>query len=133
MKVEVSKATGVVLDYMAAKAEGFKDYPSDSIECGKYWHTDPRKAPFGPRVEKSGYNPSTNWAIGGPILNREVHTMTERDGVYETEVFYPKYPNPYRFCHAMKGKTMLEAAMRTFVVSRLGPEVEVPDELLVAL
>ncbi|MFK4131920.1 hypothetical protein ACI2KR_06450 [Pseudomonas luteola] len=41
----------------AAKAQGWIDFPSDSSERGTYWHFDSSKAPFGPRIYKSSWNP----------------------------------------------------------------------------
>lgn len=45
---------------LVAKAQGWIDYPEDSAERGAYWHTDPARAPFGPRITKSAWNPFTN-------------------------------------------------------------------------
>lgn len=45
---------------LVAKAQGWIDYPTDSIEMGRYWHLDADKAPFGPRKAKNGWNPLTD-------------------------------------------------------------------------
>ena len=66
---------------------------------------------------------------GGPIIECEIHTLIERDGIWTAECFWPKYPHPSRFCYSISGPTPLIAAMRTHVASRLGPCVEVPSEL----
>lgn len=42
---------------LAARAQGWIDYPEDSIECGGYWHLDEAKAPFGRRIAKDNWNP----------------------------------------------------------------------------
>lgn len=42
---------------LAAKAQGWIDYPDDSIEAGDFWHTEPEKAPFDYRIYKSSWNP----------------------------------------------------------------------------
>lgn len=42
---------------LAARAQGWIDYPQDSIEAGSYWHLDSKKAPFGPRIEKESWQP----------------------------------------------------------------------------
>jgi hypothetical protein len=80
------------------------------------------------------YNPryapehSTNWSHGGPIVEREIDQISR----YET---YPDYradrfaTDDYEDCHAI-GPTMLIAAMRCYVASKLGDEVEIPEELL---
>lgn len=72
---------------------------------------------------------STNWAQGGPIIERE------RIGLD----YYPDGGHPdggawgAATCEGMVhcvGPTPLIAAMRAYVASRLGDEVEVPDELV---
>ena len=42
---------------LVAKAQGWFDYPTDSIEQGNYWHTDREKAPFDPCFPKEYWNP----------------------------------------------------------------------------
>jgi hypothetical protein len=67
---------------------------------------------------------STNWAQGGPIIEREklnlwwckgnqFYTSTHQDGTTVED-----------------GPTPLIAAMRCYVASKLGDEVEIPEELL---
>lgn len=78
------------------------------------------------------YAPSTDWAIGGPIIEREAIGLfmgmepergdSERWGAFS-----------YRTggsSSAQYGPTYLVASMRCFVALRLGAEVEVPTELL---
>lgn len=74
------------------------------------------------------YTPSTNWSQGGPIVEREIDQISR----YEA---YPDYradrfaTDDYEDCHAI-GPTMLIAAMRCYVASKLGDEVDIPEELL---
>lgn len=75
--------------------------------------------------------PSTDWAQGGPIIDREgVNLGTQRNE--------PGYsPSPARLWHAQAnqrvtvgyGPTPLIAAMRCYVASKLGDEIDVPEEL----
>lgn len=69
-----------------------------------------------------GYRPSDNWEQGGPIIEREkISAKFSLDGRV--------YADPIdRFGH-WEGPTPLIAAMRCYVASKLGDEVEVPDEL----
>ena len=74
-----------------------------------------------PRADSDGgnisYSPSTDWAQGGPIIEREnIALYPHGDGTYEAEVFL----NPKRGA----GPTPLIAAMRCYVASKLGDEVE---------
>jgi hypothetical protein len=79
------------------------------------------------------YSPSTGWAQGGSIIEREKLVIS------------PWGPNQWRaqsywnesfrvFVHVpmfeMVGSTPLSAAMHCFVASKLGDEVEIPEELL---
>lgn len=80
----------------------------------------------GPYYE--GYRPSTDWSQGGPIIERDWITIRKDDcsqdwlassfGADDSEREYDCGPTP------------LVAGMRCFVASRLGDEVDVPDELL---
>jgi hypothetical protein len=64
---------------------------------------------------------STDWAAGGTIIERERIAMF---------VEYPKDWCATDGNHRMAGKTPLIAAMRCYVTSKLGDEVDVPKELL---
>lgn len=75
------------------------------------------------------YNPTTDWSQGGPIIERE-----------KIEIKYLGYDNP-PYWGALKfspstyarrgavGPTPLIAAMRCYVASKLGDEIEIPEEL----
>jgi len=103
MKIETSELQGAALDWAVNQIEECCDDP---------------------------YTPlfSTNWAQGGPIIEREeiaLEPMTHDehgDGWLATRVEGPAVCMEF-------GPTMLIAAMRCFVVSHLGEEVEVPEEL----
>jgi len=72
---------------------------------------------------------STDWAQGGPIIERE-----------EVEIFrhWNKAKTDLRAWKAqcgvqvalLLGPTPLIAAMRCYVASKLGDEIEIPEELL---
>lgn len=68
------------------------------------------------------WNPSTNWAQGGPIIEREMIELVPQfpalwDAMYRTQ----HIPND--------GPTPLIAAMRCYVASKMGDTVEIPKEL----
>jgi len=68
-----------------------------------------------------GYSPSTNWAQGGPIIERAGISVREvLTGFWCAEVDAGDYE--------YEGPTPLIAAMRCYVASKLGDEVEVPCE-----
>jgi hypothetical protein len=68
------------------------------------------------------FKPSTDWAQGGPII--------EREGI---ELFRNNEKNYWFTSKARNqigaGPTPLIAAMRCYVASKLGDEVEIPEEL----
>ena len=69
-----------------------------------------------------GYSPSTDCAQGGPIIEtEEINLWT--DGYAAWEATKPGFWQEW-------GPTPLIAAMRCYVGTKLGNEVEVPDELL---
>lgn len=113
MKVKVSEASGPVLDWMVAKCEGASN---DTLES----YIDGFK-------EADEGNYSTNWALGGPIIEWEglelsVHVI--HNGVITSWASEKDWN-----LHSATGPTPLVAAMRCFVCSKLGEEVEVPDEI----
>ncbi len=99
--MKTSELKGAALDWAVAKCEGFLcDY--------KY---NGGLAPY-----------STNWAQGGEIIERERITLVAMpDGSWQAKGrdLYPHFHNP----------TPLIAAMRCYVASKLGDEVEIPKEL----
>lgn len=68
------------------------------------------------------YEPSASWAQGGPIIEREM---------IELQPFGPYGWNAINFSRSVAefGQTALIAAMRCYVASKLGDEVELPEEL----
>ncbi len=74
------------------------------------------------------YNPSGDWMQGGPIIEREgISIVREGDaGNWVASVY--NYAEADWHLHT-EGRTPLEAAMRCYVASKLGDEVEIPTEL----
>ena len=77
---------------------------------------------------------STDWAQGGPIVEREkIDLFTEKQSHAESWcASMARYQNEVRLVGwrlHQYGPTPLIAAMRCFCASRLGDEVEVPEEL----
>ena len=130
MKMKTSELTKHALNWAVAKCEGrddpiyrFGDKPED------FYISGPQKQ--GP------YNPTTNWSQGGPIIEREkiavryddVWAYDPADPEDNGERWYAAKPsNPYND-YGMYGPTPLIAAMRYYVASKWGAEVEIPDEL----
>lgn len=98
MKIKTDDLTDAALDWAASAAQGDSDIH-----------------PY-----------SSNWADGGPIIEREKISLSYRaivgDSYWAAEIDRP-------LCQEY-GLTPLIAAMRCYVASKLGDEVDVPDELV---
>jgi hypothetical protein len=112
-KKKVSELEGAQLDYAVAVASGFTRARMSEVYAGEWVMPDGRQM-FAP-----WFKPSTDWAHGGPIIEREQITIDCR--------------KPERWLATgweddeQYGPTPLIAAMRAFVASKLGDEVEVPS------
>lgn len=107
MKIKTSELTGAALDWAVGKAGDYhRDYPY-----------------------------STDWVFGGPIIERErisvwtpmtCHKQSEwvagKPAVWEGE--------EVEIDREFYGPTPLVAAMRCYVDSKLGAEVDIPKELI---
>ena len=103
MKVKTDELTGYALDWAVNQIE----------ECCD----DPWTPLF-----------STNWSQGGPIIEREGMQLNMEDyAEWHATMWWDDTDEKREVL--MKGPTPLIAAMRCFVASRLGDEVEVPEEL----
>jgi Protein of unknown function (DUF2591) len=128
MKVRVSEADREVLDWMVATCEGKElHYFEDD-----WFKKDPWLTVDG-KVDQPlhSYTPSTDWRQGGPIIEREKITVGCGD---DTLTIWDAYKREFLFEEDGRdaystGSTPLIAAMRCYVASRLGDEVDVPEEL----
>ena len=114
--MKTNELTGAALDWAVAKCEG-----SDSVAACYYDEDDlPMCRDEEPYME---WQPSTNWAQGGAIIEREmIEIVPVSDALWDAYKRNQHIPND--------GTTPLEAAMRCYVASKLGEEIEVPEELL---
>ena len=122
MNVKVSEAKGQVLDYLVAQAMGKTIYRSKS---GR-WMTA-NYGDFNPRHGAPWFVPSTDWAQGWPIIERErllIQPELGKEGA--GNAWYCVAITP----HDAYGATPLVAAMRCYVASKMGDEIEVPEDLL---
>lgn len=80
------------------------------------------------------YSPSTDWAQGGPIVEQEIgnlwkHNKTDpNEPDVWTAAAYRKAPDGTMLYYE-DGPTPLIAAMRCYVASKLGDEIDIPKEL----
>lgn len=78
-------------------------------------------------IHWGNYCPSTNWAVGGPIIEREQLWLQSEIGKEGCANFW--------YCVSMQhtdayGPTPLIAAMRCLVSAKLGDTISIPKELL---
>ena len=120
-KVKTGELTGLALDWAVAKCAGY-------VEQGVYGTPEFRDSGVYLRycdaVLNSCYSPTTGWAQGGPILDRERITIRQWTDMPIIHAYMPHDGAPWG-----AGPTPLIAAMRCYVASKLGREVEVPEEL----
>jgi hypothetical protein len=110
--MKTSELTGAALDWAVAKCEG----------------NLPDGYSFVPRI----HNYSTSWAKGGPIIAREGISVA-----YDVEMSQLEGSENWATIYAVDsgdgriyGPTLLIAAMRCYVSSKLGDNIDIPDELV---
>lgn len=81
---------------------------------------------FGDDAQWEIYTPSRDWAVAGPIIQRERILVAYSDERSHWNACYTVDGNPI---HRFDGATPLVAAMRTYVGFTLGGEAEIPEEL----
>lgn len=128
--MKVSELTGALLDYWVARAEGIACIGEEDEyalkewgEHGVVWYAESGERGGIEPLSNRG-SPSTDWALGGPIIDREPFGIFERrDGMWHAG-FYQEQPGFKDVCIAYQaGPTMLVAAMRAYVASKFGEEV----------
>ena len=116
MKIKTANLTRAALDWAVAKCEGYTDYcdVTDKIQTPHKNHG---------WVPMSDLNYSTDWSQSGPIIEREKirldTTWNFEDGNWSARID--------SVGGWWQGDTPLVAAMRCYVVSKLGDEIEIPD------
>jgi hypothetical protein len=105
--MRTNELTGAALDWAVAKCEK-PEWLGNQAEV---------------YVLKAGFHPSTNWAQGGPIIEREGISVCP-DEIAPWCAFFDNGTAEYVF---YTGTTPLIAAMRCYVASKLGDEVELPE------
>ena len=103
--MKTSELIGMQLDWAVAKADGYPD--EDILVDCDYW------------------NYSTDWRLGGSLIEREgIQIKKHRSG-------WVALPEDAQFSEEeyQEGPTPLIAAMRCYVASKLGDEIDFPVEM----
>jgi len=116
--MKTSELTGAALDWAVAKCEGVALVLAPFTGARNF-------VILGQNMKPTivMYEPSLYWAQGGPIIEREKITLC-----YDT--CQPRWVGCDWAARLTEfGPTPLIAAMRCYVASKLGDEVELPEEL----
>lgn len=130
MKVKTSELTGAALDYAVAVCEGGTNFRYDAVAT--YWITINGKDRALAKGWSQSFIPSTSWEQGGPIIERELIGIDTKpcaraekgDGEW---IAYMDTDGDDMLQY--DGPTPLIAAMRCYVASKLGEEIEIPEGL----
>ena len=120
MKIKTSELTGAALDWSVAKCEGtLKYYVQPNEKRGTLkWELTPHVRRY-----------STNWAQGGPIVDNIKGLQFKHWLGSKPETCCEAHINNYEGDWVQFGPTTLIAALRCYVDSELGDEVDIPKEL----
>ena len=115
--MKTSELSGIGLDYAVAVAEGVMQ----NTKITKVWNF------------LDDYAPSVDWHRCGEIIENEkmgvwfCDAAVDESGNELREMYW--YAEDKDGDHVQVGRTPREAAMRCFVASKLGDEVEIPEDL----
>ena len=112
--MKTAELTGRALDWAVAEAEGLKTDTWHPKAIAVLFPGAPRFVPF---------SPSRDWGHGGPIIEREEIRLRPDKG-WSAAKYWPDGRSEW-----LSGPTLLTAAMRCYVASKLGLEVNVPPEV----
>lgn len=117
--MKTSELTGAALDWAVAKCEKHASRHTVNVfDFNDYF-----------------FNPSTDWSQGGPIIEREGLGVSQYNNIpdrpenrwlcmkYETGMLVGNSKSLFAY-----GPTPLIAAMRCYVASKLGDEIDIPEE-----
>ena len=114
--MKTSELTGVALDWAVAKCEGINLH--HAIQPHGYLEILFNEANGG-----DVFTPSNDWAQGGPIIERG------KIGLFFDRACGNRWRASHTTAPYQLADTPLIAAMRCYVASKLGDEVEIPKEL----
>ena len=122
MRIKTSELSGIQLDWAVAKCEAVDIIPPERGQ--RYLYSQAFGNCYAPSRACAG-----GWNISGPIIEREriASECTFVDGQADGNRWFAEVGSIGE--SFMEGPTALIAAMRCYVASRLGDEVDIPEEL----
>lgn len=122
MKIKTSDLTLLALDWAVAECEKMDIEIRPAGACGRPLYVLAAEAGRTPWT----WTPTTSWHQGGPIIEREKVGIVPSDD--DANVWIGSMLEPeWKFNRT--GPTPLIAAMRCYVASKLGDEVDIPEGL----
>lgn len=138
MKLKVSEASGLALRYMVALATGrlgatIRDEREPGTAIEDIGVTDGHLFVYAGKRDYVPFEPDINWSQGGPLIEQydisiRRHMSSEEFVATTNKLTAHPVKRVIFTWNKMTGPTTLIAAMRCLVASKLGDEVEVPDE-----
>jgi len=125
--MKTSELTGAALDWAVAIVEDMRIEVRPKSACGRPLYVLAAEQGREPWL----WYPSTSWAQAGPIIERERMGLWWATHYVDEGVEYGNhwYAEDKNGDEVRTGPTPLIAAMRCYVASKLGDEVEIPKEL----
>lgn len=125
--MKTSELIGPALDWAVAKCEKIDAELGFDQNSQTWWIF----ALNSKNTSYDDYAPSTDWSQGGPIIEREEICLAPLRASYSVTTLYSGVDNTFAQNEpSFDGPTTLIAAMRCYVASKLGNEVDVPKELM---
>jgi hypothetical protein len=141
MKYKVAELEGALLDAAVALADSGRFDPSRPSSEMQMILANGRFMLAGPQPQQLSHHqwsPSTDWAQGGPIIDFARTTVVQMGGgiLQGGSIYFAFIPKSGTTIEhgvqleglglVQKGETYLIAAMRAYVASKFGEEVELP-------
>ena len=109
----LARCKGTPAVRMFENSKGFRVYENESM-----------------KMQGINFAPSTNWSQGGPIIEREKIELIPPKDEDDNEWMAVWYKCEDAEAGIQVGTSPIIAAMRCYVASKLGDEVDIPEELL---
>ena len=128
--MKTTELTNAALDWAVAKCEGGDGLWYDTIAT--HWIKINGKNRALSKGWAQSFTPSTDWAQGGPIIEREQISVAKVGRSADDAIVH--HPDCWAAhidgAYCRYGPTALIAAMRCYVTSKLGDDIEIPTELI---
>lgn len=132
VKMETKELTGSALDWAVCIALGWRRSLDPLEDCG--WRGEPafEGDDVGALMAGSEFSPSTNWAHGGPLIDEfNVSTVLMGEPLTWTGIIGVEFDAGNNLTGLIEstGSTPLIASCRAIVQSKLGRQIDIPEDL----